>query len=779
MSKLRYLACACGMAVAVSTVQSAAAQDAAATAAAEADDPGGEIIVTARKRAERLQDVPAAITAIGADTLQKTATNSYSQLVDRVPSLTIQRADSPAGAVVNLRGIGASTASPSIDGAVSINIDGLQSSQGIFLGLGIYDLERVEVLKGPQALFYGKNSPGGVMSLVSASPGSTFEARVRTGYEFSHRQKFIEAMASGPLTDTVGARVVGYFSDQEGWFRNIDPNAQTRTSPHQQEYFVRGTLTYGDTSDSFRASLKLATGKVEGDNNTTAEEQIYACGVPGSQIDCKLDRYYVDADPTPGIRALNSTFAKAPFNNQTQTVANLTLNYSPADTVALTSITGLYKAHMIRSGNFSPRNGDSNLFSVSDTAVKQFSQEVRALTSFDGWLNFAAGFYYQHHKLRLKSPIAFGPPLYPSEVLFEDPDATQTTNARSAFGQAILRFSSKWEITAGARYSKEKKRQTYRELPSESTGYTTVVVNPLYDELSFDDVSAEVTVSYRPTRQTTIYAAYREGFTSGGFSLANFLADGADNTYRPETASGGEVGIKGSVLDGDLRYDLTGYYYKYRDLQLSSFDPDTLGFNIDNAGAASVKGVEFSLQYQPRALDGLSISTNLNYNRARYLSFRNAGCYGGQSIAAGCNGSPGPNGVFNSQDLSGRPLGRAPLWSGNVDVSYDFAVSNSLGFEVGAGANYKGSYVSDNEQDPRSVVRPTWRLDARAALHGPDDRWELALVAKNLTNVLRVNSGGNISFSGSGTGTDNAVLADEYGTVSDPRTMLLQATVRF
>lgn len=265
-----------------------------------------ELIVTARKREERLQDVPASITAFTNETLARSATHTFYQVAEMTPQLMIGTATSPVGSQLNLRGIGASGISPSIDQAISINIDGVQASQAIFLDLGVYDLERLEILKGPQALFYGKNSPGGVISLVSANPGPEFEFKVRTGYEFLNKQKFVESVVSGPITKNLGARLDVYASDQSGWFRNILPVTSPRTFPNRSEYFLRGTIQYKTDSNKFDATLKFSTGKLDGDNNQSNAIQIYACGLPNGQVDCVLDRNYAQTNATPDILALDA-----------------------------------------------------------------------------------------------------------------------------------------------------------------------------------------------------------------------------------------------------------------------------------------------------------------------------------------------------------------------------------------------------------------------------------------------------------------------------------------
>ncbi|TCM16483.1 TonB-dependent receptor-like protein [Novosphingobium sp. PhB165] len=159
-----------------------------------------EIIVTARKRDERAVDVPVAISALSGADLERYATNSLTAISERIPQLVIGESTNQTGGSINLRGIGAGLANPSTEQAVTLNIDGIPISYGNAVRLGQFDLQRVEVLKGPQALFYGKNSPGGIISLISADPGSTFDARLRTGYEFAANQRFAEGIVSGPLS---------------------------------------------------------------------------------------------------------------------------------------------------------------------------------------------------------------------------------------------------------------------------------------------------------------------------------------------------------------------------------------------------------------------------------------------------------------------------------------------------------------------------------------------------------------------------------------------------
>lgn len=777
-----------------------------------------DIIVTARKRDERLQDVPVAITAFSGKELQRSGVQSFNQLATRVPQLQIAAATTPAGSVISLRGIGSSSLTPSVDQAVSLNLDGVQLSQSNGLQLGIYDVQRVEVLKGPQALFFGKNSPGGVISIVSAEPTKTFEARLRTGYEFANEQKYAEMMVSGPITDNLRARLVGYVSSQNGWFRNLSNaipgavavagvsaiGASTRTSPNQDEYFVRGSLAYDHPSGVFDASLKVAYGQVDRDNGATASNQVFDCPtgipqaygsllpqLPGAAVDCKLDRYYVDPDLPPEVVAAapNIFLSSRPYYLNRQTLASLTANYKLTDDLTLTSVTGFYKLRDDWTGTFL----GSDLAAISNrngTKIRQFTEEVRVVSSFDSPLNFVVGGFYQNFHLSTFSAIAFSGPLFGGGAPFlaADDHFRQTTNASSVFGQLIWKFAEGWEATGGARYSHEKKEADGFRNPSALSGGTFLPLNFDSPSVSFNNVSPEFTLSYKPVQTLTIYGAYRQGFVSGGYNLAAFQFPSADGkihnaTYRPATVKGGEIGVKGSLADRQITFDLAVYHYKYSDLQLSAALPaPAIGLVLRNAGRAVVKGIELSVQAAPRAVPGLQLHSSISYNRARYEKFGDAACYGGQTQAQGCNQSlvsAGPPSVYQAQDLSGRPLVRAPEWGLNAGLYYETTIGGTLQLAVGGDATYTDSFNAEFESDPRSVQKSVWKYDANIALKDEKGSWEVALIGKNLTNKLRIVNAFSVAGTGSLAGTAGpSTLSDKHGSYSEPRTVMLQLTVR-
>ena len=705
--------------------------------------------------------------------------------------------------MISLRGIGSAVTTPSVDQQVSINIDNVQMSQSNSLALGLYDLARVEVLKGPQALFFGKNSPGGVLSLVSADPGDHVEWRLRTGYETEAERKSVEGMFSTPLTDTLGLRLVGSFADQDGWFRNVAHEmpgglgATVKTAIKLKEYFTRGTLVFKAPNGKFDANLKVSYGNQE--SQSGIQQQVYTCplGVPqnglpgaGEANACTFGRNIVQPDFSAAATATLPSFYRdgQPYSEVRQFLTALTMNVGLTPQLTLTSVSGYNDAHSQYTNNYS--GGQQEIIVAGGlTTLEQFTQELRLTSAFDSPVNFVVGGFYQDAKLGEDSPNTLGASLMgfltgnpnAGPALFVYDSFLQYTDAYSAFGQLIWKLSPQWELTGGARYSHETKSETGERLPSAISGFAKAPFVFVPSEVSFDNVSPEVTLSYRPMESLTLYGAYRQGFTSGGFNLSPLSYSTTapnSNDFKQATVEGGEAGAKGTLADRQVRFELTLYNYTYQNLQLATYDTNKNTVAILNAGKARVRGAEFSAQAGPNQLPGLILRTDVAYNDAEYLSYPNAGCFTGQTQAEGCNVGI-VAGVANAQSLSGHRMERAPEWTVNFGGTYEHALSNGMSLRFSADEYYTSGYMAEVEQDPGSLQDSTWKLNAGIVLSGRDGGWELALIGKNLTNELRAISSYGTPFTGFGTGTTGPSLrADLMGTVSDPRTVLVQLTLR-
>jgi iron complex outermembrane receptor protein len=788
------LAIAPALALAQSGQDAAPSSSGAEAAAPEAD--AGDIIVTARKRNERLLDVPVAVSALSSEQLQRYSTNTLTAISQQVPQLVIAESQNQVGGSINLRGIGAGISNPSTETAVTLNLDGVPISYGNAIRLGQIDLNRVEVLKGPQALFYGKNSPGGIISLISQDPGSRSEALLRTGYEFNAKQRFAEASVSGPITDEIGARVVGYYSKEDGWFRNVAvPIANVTPGPaastlNAETVFVRATVTYEPAGGSTRIKGKVNYGERNRDGvGPTGLTQIVSCPAGVSRFgatDCTLNRNFYSMIIPARVTALDPTLGDGvPFSQSRQFLASLAVDQGIGDALTLSSVSGYYRLAEKSVDPFTFSNVP--YFAASnDLVAKAFSQELRLASDYDGPFNFLLGGFYQdaHFRIRQAFAVDFGAPFLVGSTYYD-----VHTIAMSGFGQARYKLLDSLELAAGGRYSWERKALT-----GTSFGSAIDVLSP---KKKYHDFSPEVTLTYRPTTNLTAYGAYREGFTSGGFntvpttlrSAANQAPPRVDLSYGQMTARGAEIGIKGYLADRQITYDLVGYYYKYSGLQLSRYDNASFTQLTQNAGGADTEGVELSVTLRPAGLPGFSINTAFAFNKARYTDFI-GGCYAGQSISAGCNRNPQfptlapatfgtAANPYQNQNQTGQQLFRAPDFALSAGIVYDHDFGDRLGGSFAVDTNYSSSYVTQTEGNPLTRQRAYWQLNSAISLNGGRDKpWELALIGRNLTNRLVVVAGSVVGATARGTGTASVIPGDILGGVSTPRSVMLQLTLR-
>lgn len=712
-----------------------------------------EVTVTARKREESVLKVPVVETVISADKLEKFQITDLTDLSTKVTGLSMGGAVLAIGPQISLRGVGTTTLDAGVDQSVSLNIDGLSLSQGLAFKSGLFDLAQVEVLKGPQALFFGKNSPGGVIALRTADPGREIELVGRAGYESEARERRGELIFSAPVSDTLGIRLAGMVSDSDGFFRNkgealpgtgaIDPEPKRMSAT--RSHIVRGTLLWAPTN-AFDARLKLnwTQDDVDGD---AGMGQMKSCpdgtgpapGFPAflhPDEDCRLDRtlYVVHMDPEafPGIRNGGRVFL-----DLRQEFGTLEMNYRPREHITLTSVTGYYRADTDTLINGTQSGyAASALVADNDFYRKDFSQELRFDTDFPGALNGTLGVYYQNGEIfnlvTLLGNTALGlPPLLQRGSHLIDIESV------SAFGQLRWRPSPKWEISGGVRWTDEERTDTAVDLAS-GTPVPTPLAEP---RIASDNYSPEFTVTYLPGDDLTVFGSFKRGYKSGSFTITTPALPNANNAFGDEKAKGGEIGMKSRWLDRALAVNLAGYYYIYEGLQVGSNQPAENGVYITrtiNAGEAKVYGVELEASYRLRSLSDVTLNTALNWNRARYTKLRNVPCWGGQSIAEGCDALMNVNtGLFTAQDsLDGLQMVRAPEWQAMLGFTHEMDLGPETRLVWGVDGQYISRYPTALS-DRRDVIQDGYvTFDANMTLTGRNGGWEVALVGSNLTNEI-------------------------------------------
>jgi iron complex outermembrane recepter protein len=782
----------------------------------------GDIIVTARRRDETAQETPVALTVLNADLLDRYGVRGVQSIQSLTPGLYTGESSGAMGGTISLRGIGSGDSMAFIDQAVSANVDGVPISSAQILRAAQMDLRQIEVLRGPQALFFGKNSPGGIISMTTADPGQRTEALLRAGYEFTAREKYVEGMYSTPLSDTVGLRLAARYSDMKGYIRIVTPDVpgvfpmDIDRFPDQDELFVRGTLAW-EPSDRVSVRLKATFTDTRMIGGSSQFSDITTCpyGTPQrpgeTASNCLNDGKILISQIPPSSMGM-SNYLENPNGSRTNTQALLSgqIDWEMSDTLTLTSVSGFYRVteNLTSNGGYGPYS--NNAFAVR-FRNEQYSQELRLASSFDGPLNFLVGGFAEDRKLYTLTMIGqpFGAtvtdPLTPTNVRLPIESTNQTQQSYSGFGQLIFDPIEQVQITVGARYTHEVKNLLDYTVTLATPAFTPgnvygtpvdVTRDPRYGNtrLSYNDFSPEATITWKPMDDVMLFASYKEGFKSGGFdagyTAGAIVANPArSQEFLPEYVKGGEIGLKSRFAGRQVTFNLTGYWYDYEGFQVSVFDTSSQAFRLQNAGTARVRGIEAEFRYNPNAVPGLSLHATGAWNDAKYRRFDNADCYQGQTAALGCNRNS--NGaIFTAQDLSGQRLRKAPEFAATFGGYYETPVSEGLMAGLSVDGSYSGGYQYGTNYQPLAYQSAFAKLDATFRLFSEDKRWEFAVIGRNLTNKRNLINGIDRTGTGRGKGTTQAsctaagqtgcaALSDIIGTPTLPRTVALQGTFRY
>ncbi|MCC2601975.1 TonB-dependent receptor [Sphingopyxis yananensis] len=765
----------------------------------------GEIIVTARRRDERLIDAPVAITALGAAALNNYAVTEFTDMASLVPTMVAGKAASGSSASIFLRGVGSTALSAGFDQSVSFVVDGMPMSRGREISISQYDVQRVEVLKGPQALFFGKNATAGLIAVSTNGPTDTFEAGFKAGYGFRAQEKYGEGYISGPLADSVRARLAFRLSDSEGPFTNtadatyLDPNGMERHRNSKKRgggstYSGRATIEW-DAAPNLTFQLKTGYTDQKDGGPTDLIERICANGrttpftangvPPSPNADCKIDGRS-DSSSLP-VEVAQADYRYARDGNlysklkSGYAILTATLN---TDVFDITSITSYYRFKQTDLNNVSGEAYPASFSQLAD--YRQTVEELRFQSKWDGPVNVLFGLFASSNKFIFNTdayifPVAIDP-VNKTYTTFKR-DNGFTGNSMSAFGEVTANLSDQIEVAAGARWSHEARDSYQISLPAHSQFEPAFPWNKrLDDRYRESDFSPQVTVRYKPSRDLTFYGAYKEGFKSGGFNISQSMTPGASvpaGQFGAERARGGEAGARAILLGGSLSLNATAYLYDYLDLQVQNFDPVTIGQVVANAGTLRVKGIEGDFNWR---MGDFNLRGALAYNHAQYKDYIGQ-CFAGQTVAQGCDLlRPSPTDAYTSQNYDGRTPPKAPRWAGRIGAGYEVPLSASgWTLELNGDMSYSSKYNFSDTLRPDAVQGAYAKFDASMRLNGPDKRWSLALIGRNLGNKYVVTGGSDIPFAGgTGTGTNGTgVWADMSAFVDNPREVYLEASVKF
>lgn len=707
---------------------------AAQAVADEAVTNDAEIVVSARRRDERLIDVPVAVTAFSQADLQKYQAVDLSGLQAAAPNLNlVQGRGSAASANIFIRGIGQPDALQTFDPAVGVYVDGVYLSriQGALLNL--FDVERIEVLRGPQGTLYGKNTTGGAISIVSRKPDlETFKAAGSAQYG-SYNQVVLNGYMSAPLVgDKLALSLAGQWDKRDGLV--TDPRTG-REYNDRNSLTVRGILRAKPTE-----TLEIL---VSGDYNRQRNALTlgYATA-PLLQTDFALGaRTLVPAAPYGAYDFKASTSFRG---NEGQRLdhygLNLTANWQLTDGLTLSSITSWRKL-------------DPDLFididatqaELGDVFVgidqRQFSQELQLKWSGDRFSGVVGLFYLNenirsHQEAYADDLFAFaGAPISFTRFI----DDVQNTKSYAAFGQATYKFTDRLSLTAGLRYTHEERRYdrvttTASNLPTLNNitfrfpGSLPAPLN-LDNSVEYDAWTPSVTLAFKPDANSQIYASASRGFKSGGFNgRANSLADltqtvnGVSSivtTFRPETVWTYEGGAKGSFLDGRVYLSGTLFYSDFRDFQARVGGGSVAAFPVLNAGRLSIWGIELEATVKP--VKNWNIRMTGGYLNARYDEFND----GRRAPAFSCN----PTGA----KVTCEPAFAPPL-TFTIGTDYRIPVGDGAGITFGGDARFVDKHYLSVDNRAGLVEPGYWLANAFVRFDAEGGRWYVQGGVKNLTD---------------------------------------------
>ncbi len=797
----RALLCGAALSGIAAMPTTAFAQDTADGATEDDDIP--VIVVQARRQNETLQEVPVTVTAIGGETLERYSIDQVADFTSRVPTLNVQVGGSGSGGQLSLRGVGSSNISAAFDSAVAFEYDGVVVSTMRMVQAGFFDVEQVDVLRGPQSLFFGKSATAGVLSLRSANPTSTWEVGMRGSYEFEEKGYLLSGFISGPVTETLGVRLAAQFNDIDE-FQLLQPGTPAVNQKRGLTDFI-GRLTLDwNPSDRFKANFKLQYTKNENDGAIgTAEINCGANGRAdsifllsgGVQIpagyDCNTNdqRYFLmdaAAQLAPGVPGNSPAAGRngVPFGETEIWFGRLQFDLDLSDTLTLTSVTGLLNMDAIDfdcysyGGRFPGPNGTflPGGAGCSDpiNKLEQYSQEVRLASDFDGPINFMLGAFYEDRTFTFDTAqqgvnISFlGRDPVTGFTYDWDKTHLTKTEALSFFGSLSWDLTEQLELSGGLRWTDESKVQTisvpYVHLFLQGPAFVRPGFFSGPIEFNDDNFSPEVTLRYKATDDINIFASFKTGFKSGGIdnsalpsnslSQAALTGDFSSLIFQSEKAKGGEVGFKSQWSDRDVTFNATAYYYVFEDLQVQNFNASTIQFVTSNAGELTTKGVDIEAGWRT-PVDGLNFSANLSYLDAQYT-------------AAFLQ----PGGAGGTIDLNGRRGSQAPEWAGNIAVDWTVPLSDNLELFMSGNAAYNGGYITD-EATLNDYFQPSfWLLDANISVGHPDGKWKLSVVAQNLTDeIFTITTGGRPFLPPGG---DDFVMTQNRG-----RQVFAEASFRF
>lgn len=736
-----------------------------------------EIVVTSQKRSENIRDVPISVSAVDGETLRDFNIENMNDLSLMTPNVKFHV--TPTITAILIRGLGTGE-NRGFEQSVGLIIDGVYYGRGAYLNGGLLDMERIEVLRGPQGTLFGKNTIAGALNISTGRPEHEFQG------DFSYligdyNQRRYTAVATGPLTDTLSFRVALSDDEKDGYIYN------THTG-----------LDEADLSNPMgRAKLRWDVFDTLSVEYAISENEVVRKG-SGNQLRAATDeslQLYRQADPETETDGSNLQTSKdRPDTGGTRDIRThaLTLDWDVGDFM-LTSISGLSTMHetMVIDGDFSAL---PLLLLNQEEDYTQLSQELR-LVSPPGKFEYVVGYYYFESNLDGTFTIQSAPEgdgalvaslsSLPSDVspaftalsslagvsALSDQSIKQydqDTTTQAIFGQATWSVTDRLSLVLGYRYGRERKTMD-QQLRFENTGllfqqFLSEEPYQVRNSRSETDKSPKFSIKYDLTENINLYATYAKGFKSGGFNPEAPRGDVVD--YDAEEAITIELGSKMRLLDGAMTLNVGLFDTEFDNLQVGLFNGTA--FYVGNAAAVRTRG--FEMDSMLMLSENLVLTFSAGYTEAEYTTYTDGPCWSDGDDQAGPNPRERDEDGQCKQDLTGETLARAPDWNGALGVQYQFGVFD-WPFRVVTGVNamYQDDYFLALDLDPIDSQEAYTQINAQLGLRADDESWSLMFYGRNLTDEVVYLEGGDLPLFG----------GDHFSARDLPRTYSAELRLRW
>lgn len=718
------LAAASLVALSISTAsyaQSAEGQGEAATDAPQEEAGIADIVVTAQKRSERLQDVPVSVAAISPSTLEKTGVQTTDSLSSLVPGLVIN--NSPTAFRPFLRGVGTAAAAAGNENSVSTYIDNIYLTSMNAGLLNLASIESIEVLKGPQGTLFGRNATGGVINIKTLDPSHTFSGKANISYG-NFQTITASGYVTGGLTDTIAADLAVYYRDQS---KGYGTNIQTGNDINKGHQFtIRSKIQFTPTDvDTFTLSADYTENRDSGPVFRPLPGTVVAYGLPDATHPLPFGAPYVfRGNSTWDIDMASDPFGKSWF-------AGGSLIYvHEMPWATLSSFTAYRKDHVRYGWNSIPIPTNAARATISQPE-EQFSQELQLSSPSGSTVKWIAGFYYLDAAVKFAPFNITGLTLAPIQQSFF---MKQTIKTPAFYGQvtAPIEALGDTNVTAGLRYTIDK-RAIVGEIditPQANPNASPTVVNPTDASKTFKTFTWRLGLDHHFSRDNMVYLTYNRGFKAGSY---NSIPPGGPNAQatEPEYLDAYEIGSKNTIFDGAATLNISAFYYKYRNLQVTIFN-NTAAITV-NAASATIKGID--VDFNAQVSRNLRINFGAELLDPKFTDYPNGPILTPLSLAQG-------GGVMRTfGDLSGNRLPYASKTVINGGIFYELPTS------VGDfDANLNVTYNSGFTFEPSEAAKQKAFADVAATFGWTlsNGTTRISVFGRNLANekVVRTYAGG-------------------------------------